>query len=530
MSALWKVTALAGGVMLALAACGTGGSSTGNAASTAKLVSGATFTYSTSTSLGSLDPYQTTLNDTFVFDSFLYGTLIVLDANGNVQAQLAEKWSAEGTKKATFTLRAGVTCSDGSRLQASDVAAVMNYLAKPASRSPLLGQLVQPGTTATADDATRTVTITSGKPDPFLVESLGSTPIVCKAALENPKLRAEGKAGSGAYKISEIAQGDHYTAELRTDYAWGPGDWKSNGAGVPAKVTARVVSSPTTAANLLLSGELNSARLSGIEQVRVAARKLPSVNTQLPAELLFNQAAGRPAADLAVRTAIVQALDLAKIGKVLSGDKGEPLRQILQGGVPNYCPGNTVQGNLPATDVAAAKAALDKAGWTVGADGIRAKNGRQLAFVMIYKFTSGQPTAAAELIQEQLKAIGVKVTPKVVDGPAAGNALGTDNWDLLMANLQVNNPYAFVPSFSGAAFPDGGTNFGSAHNAEYDQLTAKAAAMPGKTGCELWNQAEAALVRNVDIVPFYALDTPIFGNRATFTIARFAWSIQMTAN
>ncbi|MGI5490166.1 ABC transporter substrate-binding protein [Microtetraspora malaysiensis] len=531
MKSILAVAATAVAATVSLAACGAAGPGNSSPSRTgSNLVNGATFTYATSTDLGTLDPYLSPMNATSTFDSFLYGRLISLDAQGNAQPQLAQTWSTASTTKATFTLRPGITCSDGTPLKAGDVAADINFLAKPANKSPLLGQSVQPGTTATADDAAGTITVTSGKPEPFLVEALGSIPIVCKAGLDDPKLRAEGKAGTGPYKITEMVQGDHYTAELRTDYTWGPGNWTSTQGGVPSKVTARVVANPTTTANLLLAGQLNHAMVAGPEERRVAAQKLFSVSYQSPAEILFNQAGGRPAADLAVRTAIVQALDLPNIGKVLSATKGEPLRQLFQGATPNFCPGNTVEGNIPRTDVAAAQAALDKAGWVAGPDGVRAKNGKQLSFDLIYLNGPGQPTAAVELIQQQLKAIGVKLTPRLVDGPAAGNAISNDNWDMFLARLTVDTPYAFVPSFSGPSFPEGGQNFGSVRNITYEGLVAKAAKLPGRTGCDTWNEAESALIKNVDIVPFYAVDTPIYGKGATFSTAQFPWSIRMTAS
>ena len=102
-----KSTLAIAALALSLAACGSGESP-----STSKP---ATFTYAINTDLGSLDPYLTVLNATTTFDTFLYGTLVAIDAQGNAQPQLAEQWDVTGTEKATFTLREGITCSDGAR-------------------------------------------------------------------------------------------------------------------------------------------------------------------------------------------------------------------------------------------------------------------------------------------------------------------------------------------------------------------------------------------------------------------------------
>ena len=86
--------------------------------------------------------------------------------------------------------------------------------------------------------------------------------------------------------------------------------------------------------------------------------------------------------------------------------------------MPKTCAGDTVTGNLPAHDPAAAAAALDAAGWTKGADGVRAKNGKRLTLTVLYGTQLG-PTMAptAELVQQTWKSLGADVTLKGVDSP-----------------------------------------------------------------------------------------------------------------
>jgi peptide/nickel transport system substrate-binding protein len=76
---------------------------------------------------------------------------------------------------------------------------------------------------------------------------------------------------------------------------------------------------------------------------------------------------------------------------------------------PKPCPGDNVTGQTPRYDVANAEAMLDQAGWVKGADGTRAKNGKPLAFSVIFSpeyAPLDKPTA--ELLAQRWRAIGVR--------------------------------------------------------------------------------------------------------------------------
>ncbi|HEX8867314.1 MAG TPA: ABC transporter substrate-binding protein, partial [Lentzea sp.] len=179
-----KSTALAVAAVLVVSGCGASGS-TGSQG----LADGKTFTMSVGADPGTLDPAITVLTVARAIGRFLYGRLVERTTNGDIVGGLAEKWDADATK-ATFTLRQGVTCSDGAALTAQDVAANINFIADPKNKSPLVGLMVQPGTTATADEATRTITVTSGAPDAFLLTNVGMLPIVCAKGMSDRALLA----------------------------------------------------------------------------------------------------------------------------------------------------------------------------------------------------------------------------------------------------------------------------------------------------------------------------------------------------
>ncbi|MGH1565759.1 ABC transporter substrate-binding protein [Mumia sp. DW29H23] len=502
---------------LALSGCG-GGSSDAGSGDSGTLADGKTFTMSVATDPGNLDPMMTVLSVTRQVDRFLYGTLVQQEDDGTIVGSLAEKWDAD-TTKATFTLRDGITCSDGAAVTASDVAENINFIADPANKSPLNGLWVTAGTKATADDATRTVTVTSGAPDAFLLVNLGTVPIVCGKGLEDRSVLAKGESGTGMFTISEVVPNDHYTLKRRDDYTWGPGDFDPEQKGLPDEVVFKVVPNETTAANLLTSGDINAVSIAGPDQDRLLAQDLFHGDLVSPiGQFYFNQADGRATQDEEVRRALTQALDLDELTKVVTGGKGKRSEGMVTI-APKPCSIDTVSGHLPDHDDAAAKSALDAAGWTAGADGVRTKDGKKLSFTVIYGTQLGSTmTAAAELVQQTWKELGADVTLKGVDSPGLNEVLfGTGDWDVSMGPLTVGLPSQIVPFLSGPVPPQG-VNFAHIENAGYTESVTKASAMAGAEGCESWAAGESALFDSVDVVPYADTVVPTFGKGAEFAV------------
>lgn len=110
--------------------------------------------------------------------------------------------------------------------------------------------------------------------------------------------------------------------------------------------------------------------------------------------------------DVAVRRAINYGVDRqALIDHVLNGF-----------GEVAYSVGDNMPWSSPdmrcETDVARAKALLDEAGWTAGADGTRAKDGVPAAFDLYYSASDTVRQAIAMEFANQMSELGIKVNPK----------------------------------------------------------------------------------------------------------------------
>ena len=100
--------------------------------------------------------------------------------------------------------------------------------------------------------------MTTEQPVPFLLQSTGAGLfIVCAQGLADRTILATGTDGTGPFVLEEAVPNDHYTFRARDDYTWGPDGATTDAPGFPSEAVLRVVENESTAANLLLSGEVN---------------------------------------------------------------------------------------------------------------------------------------------------------------------------------------------------------------------------------------------------------------------------------
>lgn len=500
--AVTAVTALA----LVLVGCGSDGG--GDAAS------GGTFTQILDTDPGNLDPQMSAGSALFDLSKYAYDSLVSVDGDGEIFPQLASDWTVDGTT-ATLTLNEGITCSDDTEFTAQTAADNLNWISDPANQSAFLGAFLPVGVTTVAEGST--ITLTLSEPAPFLMLGLAQLPMVCAAGLEDRSLLASASNGTGPYELTEAVPNDHYTFSVREGYTWGPDGATTAEDGIPATVNVRIVSDGTTAANLLLSGEVNAAQLVGPDADRaIGADLFLRESTAVAGEQWYNHAEGHPTSDPAVRMALTQAVDLEELAGVITAGKGGPATALATV-APVGCTYDSVSGSVPSVDVDAANAILDEAGWVRGADGIREKDGTKLSLTFLYDSSIGAAAAAAaELAMEAWQEIGAQVDGKQQDETVLLDALfGTGAWDIGWVTLSVNSPDQIVGFVSGTVPPEG-TNFSHIDNPDYAAAIAEAVQQPGSDGCDSWQAAETALFEAADLVPFANTTVYMFGNGAEF--------------
>lgn len=479
-------------------------------------VSGGTFTKAISGDPGSLDPVHAVSPPAREVVSIAYETLVSVNTDGKLGPFLAESWTATSTQ-ATFTLRKDVTCADGSPFDAQLAADNLNFHAVPANATFYFGAQVVEGMKATADPAARTVTVTSPRPDPFLLANTGTIEMLCRKGLADPAALARSTDGTGLYQLTEAVPEDHYRFAKRSGYTWGPGGVTAQTPGLPDAIVLRVIADQGTATNLLLAGELNAAQITGPNQARADGAGLHSVGVKIPTgEMLFNEQQGRVLADPLVREALVTALNRDEIGTVITNGTGSVPTSLITV-VPFACVTPAAPWRLPAPDTVKAAALLDRAGWTVGAGGTRSKGGVPLTVKFLYDEGGDTLPEASELVAQTWRQLGVTTELRSMNSAAWNDTLfATGDWDTGFVMIAGGYP-SFLPAFFDGKPPsDGGNNFMNVDNPAYDQLVAQAMQAPPDATCPIWNKADAALVERFDVLPVVDSVQRTFGKKATF--------------
>lgn len=437
-----------------------------------------------------------------------YDTLVRKDASGLVPG-LATSWTTTPTQT-VLTIREGATCADGAEITPTVVKESLEYAARPDSGSPIPGLVFGGNSPAiTADDTSGTVTINLDSPWPDLISglSIASTGIVCPAGLADPEGLAAGTvrgSESGPYVLESFEPGVKYSFTLREDYDAWP-EWTSAVDGAPAAKLEYVVSPDSTAsANLVISDQLDIAkiqaqtidRFDGMEGYNV------SVNRFSDFYLLFNERPSSVFADPALRLGVAQAIDRVMFEKVASLGTGELLTSLAPAQTPCVTDATS---SIPAHDVEAATAAL---------------TGVSIRF--IGPSIAGPAGAGNEYIAEALRAAGAEVTIENTDvGTWISTVFGEpDAWDLTMfADLNflgtVTNPLA---SFVGPTIQEGGGNVGGTANAAANEaFGASLTATSEEERCDFLNSAVEAILAEVDALPLVN-DPFIYAQRPGFTV------------
>jgi peptide/nickel transport system substrate-binding protein len=127
-------------------------------------------------------------------------------------------------------------------------------------------------------------------------------------------------------------------------------------------------------------------------------------------------------------------------------------------------------------DTVKARALLDSAGWAVGADGIRVRNGRRLEFGISTPNSSAARHQYAVLLQAAFRRVGAAAKLDETDFATYAAKQGTHGFDTEMALYGTDpSPSGFKQSWSTAGIAREGSNFPSYSNPSVDALLDSAA-------------------------------------------------------
>ncbi|MFI6687174.1 ABC transporter family substrate-binding protein [Streptomyces sp. NPDC050485] len=206
-----------------------------------------------------------------------------------------------------------------------------------------------------------------------------------------------------------------------------------------------------------------------------------------------------PLQDVKVRNAVQAAIDRKGVNASFAKDLSfqlEPLNNHFF--MPNQEGYQDNSSEFDKYDPAKANKLLDEAGWKSPGDGrTRTKDGKELS--LDYTLSSGGTSAQddqAQLVQQQLSAVGVKVSIKKVPANDYFNKfVNTGNFDLVsFRNTDAVYQTLLTPTFRQPQGKNLFQNFGSVGSPEIDALLTKAGQTTDKAeSVKLYNQADQAI-------------------------------------
>jgi peptide/nickel transport system substrate-binding protein len=463
-------------------------------------------------------------DDPLLIMRFVYDSLVAND-NGKIIPYLATKWSQPTPNSLKFWMRPGVTCSDGSKLRATDVAATVAYFSDPATHSVANTFIFnQPTATAVPNNAAGTVTITYPKPNPDGLYAIARMPVICAAGLKDPTKLNTQAFGSGPFVLTKSVPGSSYTFTKRNGYTWGPNGDTTKAAGFPARVVLQVVQNDTTASSAFQAGQLQVLYERGLEQPKVDTKKV--FKTVQPVQvhlMMINQASGHPGSGANVRKGLVASLGRGALTRVFLGGNGRTANKILLPDSPCQPPAGS-KNPIPPFNTSEAAKAFAAAGYTLQG-GKLMKNGEQLTInAQIIQAAYGG--AVADYLTSVWGAMGIKVNAVVAPGSQViATITGTTNWDIAFSTFSTHYP-SYLNSFLQGPPRPAGFNFMYVTNAQYTNFANQALAKPATTdACKLWTAAYRSVLQQLDMIPIAYADTSWYGKGVTFKVTSAMFGI-----
>jgi peptide/nickel transport system substrate-binding protein len=412
-------------------ACGSGSGTTTTTTTNSKF--GGKLNVGLNADAVTLDPLQSTaLVDRQVMLN-LYDTLVRVDAQNNIQPDLATSWNYTTSTELVFTLRTDVKFTDGTPFDANAVVFNINRILNTPT-SPRFSELSTIKSVEAVDSThvqftlkkafaplLATLTDRSGMIlSPAIVQKLGK-------GLAN----APTNAGSGPFMFKEWVKGDHLTIVRNPNY-WQK-DAQGNTLPYLQSVTYHGITNGTVEFTNLQTGNINVADTVDPNFVAQAKANSSLIYRQIPGLSFFGielNVSVAPLNNVHVRRAIEWGVNRDEILNTVFKGVGV----LAQGPL---APGSWAFNNSFAPyhyDINQAKAELQMAGVPQG-----------VTFTLLIPSGSPLATQEAQFIQSELQPAGIKVT------------IQQETFATLLSDTQAHHFQAALLGWSGRPDPDGNT-------------------------------------------------------------------------
>ena len=378
------------------------------------------------------------------------------------------KTTATGMVEVTWPLQDSVRWHDGVPFTSKDVCFTWKFVTSPASETYNREQYLNIKECRAPDDHT-VVFVWDGEYAFYdgLFEAILPEHILGKLSTEaivkyEPYNRGPQTIGTGPFKFAEWKAGE-YIRLVRNDHYW-------RGPTLPAidEIVWAFIPDANTRLNALKSGEYHYGRIQPNQYKDVA--KLPGYQTHLISSnsVMHLDLSKRTAhgtlvfSDERVRRAIFGTIDRQAIADQLM----EGTVKVANSPINPTSRFHKTDLAEPRVDTAEARRLLDQAGWVPGSDGVRHRGADRLSFLISNRAGAADRIAVAQVIQAQLKAIGVEVTFETLESAAWTSKWRSGQWEAVVSAWFLPAD----PSLTGLYACDGANNMTGFCDPELDVL------------------------------------------------------------
>ena len=398
----------------------------------------------------------------------LYETLVNITADG-YEGCLAESWDiSDDGKTYTFHIRDGVKFSDGEVCDANAIKANFDAIIENKDRHTWLEMMNLLVGVSASDD--KTFVIELSEPYYPLLTELGVTR---PFAMISPKAMKDGSTkdgvnayiGTGPYVLTDFVTDEYAVFEANENY-WGEQPKIK-------KITVKVIPDNQTRILALEKGEIdmifgkNMIDADAINQYTGNDKFTVSLSDPTSTRQIVLNTTRDVLADKEVRQALQHATNKQAISDGIFYGLEQPADTLFAKTVP-YC---DIDLEPYAYDVELAQSMLDEAGWVVGADKIREKDGQKLNIDLLYNSDSVTEKAIAEYLQSEYQKIGISLNIHGEEEQSYRDNMKAGNFDMVF-NICWGTPYDPQSSLAAMRAPvygDYAAQLGLEDKADIDQ-------------------------------------------------------------
>lgn len=424
---------------LVLSACGTGqspspGASAGGESPVESAAAGGTVTIGLFQEPDNLNPYTAVQTASRIVRQMTLEGLVAADPDGNYIPELAAEVPSvenggisEDGLTITYTLKDGLTWSDGDPLTSADVKFTWEAIMDPDNTVNSRSGYDQIESIDTPDATTVVVNFSALYAPALNLFSIADAVLPAHVLEGQPLDNADFSRtpeGSGPFVISEWRSGDSIILDRNENY-------RVEGQPRLDQIVVKIIPDQQAGLAQLQAAEidvfwnLDEATVAGVEGSEgIDVQVTPSSNVEYLGLNLSERGTADPSkphpvlGDDAVRQALVMAIDRTPILEELLGGRTEAATSPI--GLGWAAPEGL---SLPDPDPEAANQLLEDAGWTdSNGDGIREKDGTKLSLEISTPAGQQLREQSEQILQEQFAAIGVEL---VINNVPAATLFGS---------------------------------------------------------------------------------------------------------